>query len=66
MVLGGKMGPHLGNIFLHNLILENIFSKTRRSISIKLYPNYLCMQITLDEGIQVCLDKGTDPHKKGK
>jgi hypothetical protein len=37
---------------------KKIFSKTNRPISIKLDANYPCMK-----AIQVCLDKGTDPHK---
>jgi hypothetical protein len=53
------MGPHLGKTFLHVLILEKIFSKTSWPISIKLHANYPCMK-----GIQVCLDKGTNPRQR--
>jgi hypothetical protein len=53
------MGPQLGKIFLHELVLEKKISKTSRPISIKLYANYFCMK-----GIQVCLNKGPGPHQR--
>jgi hypothetical protein len=43
--------------FLH-LHWKKIFSKTNMPLSIKLDANYPCIK-----AIQVCLDKGTDPHK---
>jgi hypothetical protein len=49
----GQMGPH-------KLTLEYFFSKIRGPISIKIDANYPCIK-----GIQVCLDKGTDPHQMG-
>jgi hypothetical protein len=60
IVLGGNIGPQLGKTFLQKFILEKIFSKTSRPISIKLHANYPCMK-----GIQVCLVKGTVPHQRG-
>jgi hypothetical protein len=54
------MGPHLKKIFLHKFIMEKIFSKTSRFISFKLDANYPCMK-----GIQICLDKETNPHQMG-
>jgi hypothetical protein len=46
--------------FLNKFMLKKIFSKTRRPISITLDVNYPCIK-----EIQVCLEKGTDPHKRG-
>jgi hypothetical protein len=37
-----------------------LFPKTRWLISIKIDANYPCIK-----GIQVCLDKGTDPYQRG-
>jgi hypothetical protein len=42
------------------MLEKKIFSKTSWPISIKLDANYLCRK-----GIQVCLDKRTDPHQRG-
>jgi hypothetical protein len=63
MVLGRSDGTTIGgkNSFLHKFILEKIFfAKTSWPISIKLDVNYPCMK-----RIQVCLNKGTDPHQRG-
>jgi hypothetical protein len=58
MVPGSQMGPQLGKTFkLHKFILEKIFFRIGRPISIKL--DYPCMK-----GIQVCLVKGTVPHQR--
>jgi hypothetical protein len=59
IIVLGEDWATIGKIFLHKPILEKIFSQTSRPISIKLEANYLCMK-----GIQVCLDKGIDPHQK--
>jgi hypothetical protein len=60
VVPGAQMGPHLGKIFLHKFVLEKIFSKTSRFISVNLIANYPCMK-----GIQICLDKETNSHQRG-
>jgi hypothetical protein len=46
------MGPHK--------LIGIIFPKTKRPISIKIDANRPCII-----GIQVWLDKGTDPHQRG-
>jgi hypothetical protein len=54
------MGPQYGKKkpFFHKFILKKIFPETSRPISIKLNANFPFIK-----GIQVCLDKGTDPHQ---
>jgi hypothetical protein len=54
------MGLQFGKKKLYELILDKVFSKTNRAISIKLDANYPCVKT-----IQVCLNKGTDPHQRG-
>jgi hypothetical protein len=44
MTLRGQMGPQIGKAFFHKLILEKIFSKTSRPITIKLDANYPCLK----------------------
>jgi hypothetical protein len=50
------LGVRRGHISLY----WNFSPKTRRPISIKIHAKYPCIK-----GIQVCLDKGTDPHQRG-
>ena len=54
------MGLQLGKTFLHELILEKLFSRTNRPTSIRLDADYPCLK-----AIQVCLYIGTDPHQRG-
>jgi hypothetical protein len=58
---GVRWGHNWEKTFLHKLILEKFFfSKTSRPISIKLDASYACMK-----GIEVSIDKGTNPHQRG-
>jgi hypothetical protein len=54
---GATMGKTILQMFIH--VLEKIFSRTSRPVSIKLDPNYPCMK-----GIQPCSNKGPDPYQR--
>jgi hypothetical protein len=60
MSLRGQIGPQLGKTFFNKLLLYKKLLQNQQAISVKLDANYPYMK-----AIQVCLDKGTDPHQRG-
>jgi hypothetical protein len=54
-----RWGHNWEKTFLHKFVLEKIFSRISRLISIKLDASYPCMK-----GIQLCLDNETNPHQR--
>jgi hypothetical protein len=57
---GGCEGPQQGKLYLHMFIQEKIFSRTSRSISIKLGINH-----PWGKGILNCSNEGDCPSQRG-